>query len=60
MKKLCSILIDKGLFNDYVTSRGYVVLIGSVHTNAFSHKKNTIRRVFALLMHRNLCFDTKM
>ena len=39
MKKLCSILIDKGLFNDYVTSRGYVVLIGSVHTNAFSHKK---------------------
>ena len=28
-----------GLFNNYVTPRGCVVLIGSVHTNAFSSEK---------------------
>ena len=27
-----------GLFNNYVTPRGWVVLIGSVHTNAISYK----------------------
>ena len=38
----CSMLLfltNRGLFNNYVTPRGWVILIGSVHNNAFSCEK---------------------